>query len=47
MLIPEIFDPENEGQGWTDLTTATVPRLYHGMALLLLDGRVWTARQHS
>ena len=43
MLIPEIFDPENEGQGWTDLTTATVPRLYHGMALLLLDGRVWTA----
>ena len=47
VLIPEIFDPENEGQGWTDLTTATVPRLYHGMALLLLDGRVWTAKQHS
>ena len=34
VLIPEIFDPENEGQGWTDLTAATVPRLYHGVALL-------------
>jgi fibronectin type 3 domain-containing protein len=38
---PEIFDPVTES--WTDLATATVQRGYHGLALLLPDGRVWTA----
>jgi fibronectin type 3 domain-containing protein len=28
---------------WTDLPAATVQRGYHGVALLLPDGRVWTA----
>jgi hypothetical protein len=35
--------PENEGQGWTTLPAATVGRTYHGVALLLPDGSVWTA----
>jgi methionine-rich copper-binding protein CopC len=43
VLIPEMFDPENENAGWTDLPAATVPRVYHGIALLLPDGSVWTA----
>jgi Domain of unknown function (DUF1929)/Bacterial Ig domain/Fibronectin type III domain len=38
-----MFDPENENAGWTDLPAATVPRVYHGIALLLPDGSVWTA----
>ena len=41
--IPEMFDPENESQGWVTLPAATVPRVYHGTALLLPDGSVWTA----
>ena len=43
VYVPESFDPENEGQGWTALAPATVPRLYHGTALLMTDGSVWTA----
>jgi Domain of unknown function (DUF1929) len=43
VLIPEMFDPENENAGWTDLPAATVPRVYHGIALLLPNGSVWTA----
>ena len=38
---PEMFDPVTES--WTLLEAATVPRSYHGVALLLLDGSVWTA----
>ena len=38
---PEMFDPVAET--WTDLPTASVQRGYHGVALLLTDGRVWTA----
>jgi hypothetical protein len=38
-----MFDPENESQGWVNLPAATVPRHYHGTALLLPDGSVWTA----
>jgi hypothetical protein len=37
----EIFDPVTEQ--WTILPSATVPRMYHSVALLLPDGRVWTA----
>jgi hypothetical protein len=43
VFIPEIFDPENESLGWVNLPAATVPRGYHGTALLLPDGSVWTA----
>jgi fibronectin type 3 domain-containing protein len=39
--IPEMFDPVTET--WSDLPAATVQRGYHGVALLLPDGRVWTA----
>ena len=38
---PEMFDPVSET--WTVWPAATVPRMYHGLALLLQDGRVWTA----
>jgi hypothetical protein len=37
----EIFDPVTET--WTLLPAMAVPRLYHSSALLLPDGRVWTA----
>lgn len=38
---PESFDPVTET--WSELPAASVPRLYHSVALLLKDGRVWTA----
>jgi hypothetical protein len=38
---PEMFDPVSES--WTVWPPASVPRMYHGLALLLQDGRVWTA----
>ncbi len=38
---PEMFDPLSES--WTVLPQASVPRTYHGVALLLYDGRVWVA----
>ncbi|MFL6473906.1 MAG: galactose oxidase-like domain-containing protein [Nitrososphaera sp.] len=41
VLYPEMFDPVSET--WSLLPAATVPRMYHGLALLLQDGRVWTA----
>jgi Domain of unknown function (DUF1929)/Bacterial Ig domain len=41
VLNPEMFDPVSET--WTVWPAATVPRMYHGIALLLQDGRVWTA----
>ena len=37
----EIYDPETDS--WLLTSKATVPRNYHGVALLLPDGRVWTA----
>jgi hypothetical protein len=43
IFVPEMFNPENESQGWVNLPAATVPRGYHGTALLLPDGSVWTA----
>ncbi|HKU50107.1 MAG TPA: galactose oxidase-like domain-containing protein, partial [Nitrososphaera sp.] len=39
--VPEMFDPGNES--WSSLPPATVPRVYHQVALLLPDGRVWNA----
>jgi hypothetical protein len=41
VLNPDMFDPTSET--WTAWPAATVPRMYHGLALLLQDGRVWTA----
>ncbi len=41
VLKPEIYDPETDK--WLLTTAANVPRNYHGVALLLPDGRVWTA----
>ena len=38
---PEMFDPGTST--WTVLPAATVGRQYHSVALLLPDGRVWTA----
>ena len=37
----ELYDPATNS--WSVLATAAVPRLYHSVALLLPDGRVWTA----
>jgi hypothetical protein len=39
--IPEMFDPVTET--WSSLPAASVDRGYHGVALLLPDGRIWTA----
>jgi hypothetical protein len=41
VLEPEIFDPAS-GQ-WSVGAPAKVPRVYHNVALLLADGRVFTA----
>jgi len=41
VLEAEIYDPQTGT--WTAAATATVPRLYHSVALLLPDGRVATA----
>jgi hypothetical protein len=38
---PEMFDPVTET--WQSLTPCTVPRGYHSVAILLSDGRIWTA----
>jgi hypothetical protein len=38
---PEMFDPITET--WTILPPAAFDRMYHSVALLLPDGRVWTA----
>ncbi|GAB2581586.1 hypothetical protein GCM10027034_11210 [Ramlibacter solisilvae] len=40
VLATELWNPATET--WTRLANATVPRLYHSMALLLPDGRVIT-----
>jgi hypothetical protein len=39
--VPEMFNPSTET--WTTLPAASVPRVYHQVALLLPDGRIWTA----
>jgi hypothetical protein len=41
ILHAELYDPEADR--WTTLAAASVPRVYHSVALLLPDGRVWTA----
>ena len=41
VLQSEIYHPTTNN--WTDAATATVPRLYHSVALLLPDSRVITA----
>jgi hypothetical protein len=43
--IPEMFNPSTGT--WTTLSAASVPRVYHQVALLLRDGRVWTAGSTS
>ena len=39
--IPEMFDPQT--QTWQLLPTASIDRVYHSVALLLPDARVWLA----
>jgi hypothetical protein len=41
VLEPELWDPATGA--WTSLAPASVPRLYHSVALLLPDGRVLAA----
>lgn len=41
IYVPEIFDPQTEN--WTTKAAATVERTYHSVALLLPNGKVWTA----
>jgi hypothetical protein len=41
VLAAERYDPATNT--WTTLSNSAVPRLYHSVALLLPDGRVWTA----
>ena len=43
VYTPERFDPDNVSAGWVELPDSTVNRTYHSTALLLPDGRVWTA----
>ena len=42
VLTAELFDPDDRTPG-RSLAAAAVPRVYHSVALLLPDGRVWTA----
>ena len=37
--VPEMFDPVTET--WMSLTPSTISRMYHSVALLLPDGRIW------
>lgn len=41
VLIPELWDPETNL--WTPLPAMQVPRLYHGVAMLMPDGRIFSA----
>ncbi|HEX8694996.1 MAG TPA: galactose oxidase-like domain-containing protein [Longimicrobium sp.] len=41
VLITEIFDPQTGA--WSTAGSIAVPRVYHSVALLLPDGRVWVA----
>jgi len=40
ILTPELLDPDT--QTFEVLPAHTVPRVYHGIALLMLDGQVFT-----
>lgn len=40
VLTAELYKPATDQ--WLTLAISAVPRLYHGVALLLPDGRVWT-----
>ena len=40
-LVPELWNPTT--QTWTSLAPMTVPRNYHSVALLMRDGRIFTA----
>lgn len=40
VLTTELYKPATDQ--WLTLAISAVPRLYHGVALLLPDGRVWT-----
>jgi len=40
VLTPELYDPV--ANTWTTLPAHTVPRTYHSIALLMIDGRVFT-----
>ena len=43
-LTALLYDPSKAlGQRWSQLATSTIPRLYHSVALLLLDGTVLVA----
>ena len=37
--VPEMFDPVTET--WLSLSPTTISRMYHSVALLLPDGRIW------
>ena len=41
VLNGEVYDPDTNA--WQMTSAATVPRNYHGVAVLMPDGRVWTA----
>ena len=41
VLTPELYS--SAGNAWSLLAPATIPRNYHSVALLMPDGRVWTA----
>jgi hypothetical protein len=41
VMTADLFDPVTER--WSSLPSPSVPRVYHGVGLLLPDGRVWTA----
>jgi hypothetical protein len=47
VLNPEIYDPERDtwvpSAKWQGVPAAQVPRQYHSVALLMPDGRIWTA----
>jgi hypothetical protein len=45
VLEAELYNPETDA--WNVLERATVPRNYHSVALLMPDGRVWTAGGNS
>jgi hypothetical protein len=44
-LEAELYDPVRDE--WSVGAAADVPRQYHGLALLLPDGRVWTAGSNA
>lgn len=41
ILAAELWHPDSES--WDVLASASVPRNYHSVALLMMDGRVWSA----